>query len=108
MDNKELSVGVYIRLLSLQLKSPIAAIEALLQTISEGFAGEADKKTLFLVEKAIKRSSEAREIITDLMDYELYSENESNDRPEQNIADLCREVVELYSAAAAEKSIALR
>ena len=59
----------YIRLLSHQLKSPINAIESLLNTLVEGYAGNLDEQTLYILKKAVSRSGEAREMISDLLDF---------------------------------------
>lgn len=98
----------YIRILSHQLKSPINAIESLLKTITEGYAGAVDEKTNYLIEKAIKRSTEAREIIGDLLDYELYSENAIDKKPQIDLTDICAVLSQKYIVTAAEKNISLR
>ncbi len=79
----------YIRLLSHQLKSPINAIETLLNTLIEGYAGDLDEKTAYILGKAVVRSSEAREIITDLMDYELFAESPVSTSAEIDLARVC-------------------
>ena len=49
-----------ITFLSHQLTFPIEAIQMLLKTISEGYTGEANPKTLHVVERAVDRAVEAK------------------------------------------------
>ena len=94
----------YVRIVSHQLKSPIAAIESLLKTITEGYAGEVDEKTAFILEKAINRSSEAREIISDLTAYELYSEPGSLEKSDFDLSELCAALASRYHPIATENN----
>ena len=101
------SYSNYIRLLSHQLKSPINSIESLLNTISEGFTGETSPKTLYLIEKAVDMAADAKEIISDLLDYELYSRNQPESQEEFDIVFLMSALVNRYTSRAAEKNISL-
>ena len=105
MDEKEPKQD-YIRLLSHQLKSPINAIETLLNTIIQGYAGDLDEKTKYILQKAVVRSSEARDIISDLMDYELYDEVEAVEINEVDLTAVCRNLGMRYTATASEQNIA--
>ena len=105
MDDKN-PIQDYIRLLSHQLKSPINAIETLLNTIIQGYAGDLDEKTKYILQKAVIRSSEARDIITDLMDYELYDEVETVLEHEMDLTAVCKAVAMRYTATASEQNIA--
>jgi NADPH-dependent 2,4-dienoyl-CoA reductase/sulfur reductase-like enzyme/rhodanese-related sulfurtransferase/anti-sigma regulatory factor (Ser/Thr protein kinase) len=98
----------YIRFLSHQLKSPINSIQSLLNTISEGFTGEVNPKTLYFIEKAISRAAEAKEVIADLLDYELYSQNQSVSWEELDIGVLVNLLVNKYASRAPEKNISLQ
>jgi NADPH-dependent 2,4-dienoyl-CoA reductase/sulfur reductase-like enzyme/rhodanese-related sulfurtransferase/two-component sensor histidine kinase len=97
----------YIRLISHQLKSPINSIESLLRTISEGFTGEINAKALHLIERAVGRAGEAREIISDLLDYELYSQEEAAEQKEFDLVVLLNSLLAVYSAKAFEKNVSL-
>lgn len=105
MDEEKDPVQGYIRLLSHQLKSPINAIATLLNTVLEGYAGELDEKTSYILKKAVGRSAEAREIITDLMDYELYGENAGASRAEVDLTRLCKGLAARYITTASENEI---
>ena len=97
----------YIRLISHQLKSPINSIESLLRTISEGFTGEINAKALHLIERAVGRAGEAREIISDLLDYQLYSQEETAEQKEFDLVVLLNSLLAVYSAKAFEKNVSL-
>lgn len=105
VDDKN-PVQDYIRLLSHQLKSPINAIETLLNTIIQGYAGDLDEKTKYILKKAVIRSSEARDIITDLMDYELYDVLEAEIEEEMDLTSVCKAMALRYAATASEQNIA--
>ena len=82
-SKKDIQHGIdstFLRVLSHQLKSPIDAIQSLLQTIYDGFTGETNVKTLHFIERAVKRASEVEDMVSDLLDYQLYSENPSNSK----------------------------
>ena len=97
----------YIRILSHQLKSPVNSIESLLNTISEGFTGETSPKTLYLIEKAVGMATEAKELISDLLDYELYSQNRPIFQEQLDINALVSALAEKYTLRAAEKDLSL-
>ena len=56
MENAKDPVQDFVRLVSHQLKSPINAIEALLNMILEGYAGDVEEQARFVVKKAVGRS----------------------------------------------------
>ncbi len=96
-----------IEFVSHQLKSPIDAIQTLLDTISKGYTGEANRQTLHVVDRAVKRAAEAKSIISDLLNYGLYSENQAGSREELDLAELFDSIVSGYAAIASEKGISL-
>ncbi|MBN1686212.1 MAG: FAD-dependent oxidoreductase [Spirochaetales bacterium] len=108
MENEKDADQHYARLLSHQLKSPINAIESLLNTILEGYAGNLDDQTRYILEKAVLRSGEAREMITDLLDYELYSEEDYAAGGEIDIVKLCENMESRFLMNASDKSISFR
>lgn len=108
MDKENLPEHDYLRLLSHQLKSPINAIESLLTMILEGYAGGLDEQTRFILKKAVSRSGEAREIIADLLDYELYSETAYDDEDEIDVIKLCESLESRYVVTASDSNISFR
>ncbi len=98
----------YIRVLTHQLKSPINSIQSLLNTIFEGFTGEIPPKTSHFIEKAIGRATEAKEMISDLLDYELYSQNQTTPQEELDIVPLVDALGRKYALRASEKNVSLQ
>ena len=106
-DPKAASLNSIVRLVSHQLKSPLASIESLLNMIVEGFTGETDSTTALYIKKAVAKAAEARELITDLVAYERYT-SISEIKPEPvEIAGLLHAVAAAYHTAASEKSISI-
>jgi len=97
----------FVKILSHQLKSPIHAIQALLGTVADGYAGEVDKKVLHFIEKAINRSKEAQEVVSDLLDYEFFAENTPDNLEEYDLIEVLDELSRKYNPVAAEKNISL-
>jgi len=97
----------YIRVLSHQLKSPISAIQTMLAAIRDGYAGEVEPKALQFVLKSIARTEEARDIITDLLDFELYSGEEVHEKAELDLIRLLDDLYTRYTPVASEKNISL-
>ncbi|MEW5814060.1 MAG: FAD-dependent oxidoreductase [Spirochaetota bacterium] len=98
----------YLRILSHQLKSPINAIQFLLDTISKGYAGEVSLKTLQFIEKAKVRTAEAKDMITDLLDYQLYSRDQAAIQEEYDLSELLASLLGQYATPVSEKGISLR
>ncbi|MBN1799394.1 MAG: FAD-dependent oxidoreductase [Spirochaetales bacterium] len=97
-----------IRVLSHQLKSPINSIESLLKVIAEGYTGELDSKTLHMIKKAIIKTSEARNLITDLISYEKYSKGAQSIKKEE--LEVCAHLTAItnsFQTPAANKNISL-
>ena len=90
-----------------QLKSPIDAIQTLLDTISQGYTGEVNQQTRYVVKRAIERASEAKGIISDLLDYSIYTEDHDTNRKELDLSKLLSSLAVKYAAVASEKGISL-
>jgi NADPH-dependent 2,4-dienoyl-CoA reductase/sulfur reductase-like enzyme/rhodanese-related sulfurtransferase len=98
----------YLRVLSHQLKSPINAIQALLKTITEGYTGDVSPKTKQVIEKAFSRSEEAKELVSDLLDFQRYSQGKSEAQEEYDLVALCREIVNSHTTSASEHDVTLQ
>jgi len=96
-----------IRVLSHQLKSPINSIESLLNVIADGFTGTADARTLFFIEKALKKSREARALISDIIQYETYTSAQNTPMELLDIVNIVSNTCHNYQTIAAEKNIIL-
>jgi NADPH-dependent 2,4-dienoyl-CoA reductase/sulfur reductase-like enzyme/rhodanese-related sulfurtransferase/anti-sigma regulatory factor (Ser/Thr protein kinase) len=97
----------YIRILSHQLNSPISAIQTMLSTILEGYIGEIDPKALHFIRKSITRAGEAKDIITGLLDYELYSHDRIGEEEEYDLTLLLDRLFTRFSTIASEKNISM-
>ena len=62
-----------IRVLSHQLKSPVNAIESMLSMVLDGYSGNVDSKTVHYLERAVSKTHEARQLISDLVNYAQFS-----------------------------------
>lgn len=96
-----------IRVLSHQLKSPVNAIESMLNVILEGFTGDVDSKTAHYLRKAVSKSQEARKMITDLLDYEHFSTDREIKKEPVDLTGLLVALSSNYLVQAAEKNISL-
>jgi NADPH-dependent 2,4-dienoyl-CoA reductase/sulfur reductase-like enzyme/rhodanese-related sulfurtransferase/two-component sensor histidine kinase len=96
------------RILSHQLKSPLHTIQTLLETISHGFTGEVSPKAQQLLEKAIDRTAEANQLISDLLNYELLAQKKELPASEIDLVLLVNTLVTRYAPRAAEKGISLQ
>ncbi|MFP4562470.1 MAG: FAD-dependent oxidoreductase [Spirochaetia bacterium] len=104
MEQEEGGSG-YIRFVSHQLKSPIHAIQSLLRTITEGYAGDIPDQARFTLEKAVSRAGEASEIVDALLDFEHYSREEGIELKEIEVLSIIESLSKDFALAAAEKDI---
>ena len=106
--NREPSMDdTFIRVLSHQLKAPINAIRSLLNTISDGFTGESNQKTIHFIERASVRAIEAEDMISDLLDYQLYSQEPSALDKEFGLTAMLNSLLNKYNSIASEKDVFL-
>lgn len=96
-----------IRTLSHQLKSPVNAIESMLNVILDGFAGDVDSKTAHFLRKAVAKTREARALITDLLRYEQYGEGHDVPFEEIECTGFVADLAAGFQAAAVEKNVTL-
>jgi NADPH-dependent 2,4-dienoyl-CoA reductase/sulfur reductase-like enzyme/two-component sensor histidine kinase/rhodanese-related sulfurtransferase len=104
-DSRDGNVDDYLRLISHELKSPINAIKALLDTVTEGYAGDVDERTRFVIGKASRRASEAQQIISDLIQLQLFDTKSVKEAV--NLTDIIRALVEELGLDGTEKGISI-
>ncbi|HEQ71395.1 MAG TPA: hypothetical protein ENN69_02810, partial [Spirochaetia bacterium] len=92
--------------LSHQLKSPINSIESLLRVITDGFSGETNAKTIQLIQRALTKTEEARELVNDLLNYQKYSTTAVR-KEKAELVQVVTTLFNRYTAAATDKNIAL-
>ncbi len=106
MDQKKFqNENKLLGILSHQLKSPINSIESILKVIVDGFTGEIDEKTLYFIQKAINKTTDARNIITDMINYEKLSTMNEIIMEEIEIINFIHSLCRKYSFQASEKNI---
>jgi NADPH-dependent 2,4-dienoyl-CoA reductase/sulfur reductase-like enzyme/rhodanese-related sulfurtransferase len=96
-----------IRLLSHELKSPINAIRSLLDAITQGLPGELPPHVALLVERAAKRADEARELVSDLLEYEGFGGRPELRKEEFDAVALAGEAAASLQADALDKEVDL-
>jgi NADPH-dependent 2,4-dienoyl-CoA reductase/sulfur reductase-like enzyme/rhodanese-related sulfurtransferase len=105
-DSKELGSN-FISTLSHQLKAPVATIQSLLKTITDGFTGETNVQTLQFVEKAIKKASEANRLISDLLHFQSYADARHIKKEDFDLNALVQSVAASYVSEASDKDVSL-
>ena len=98
----------YSLFLSHQLKSPLAAIQSMLSAISEGFTGDVNPQAMQFIEKSLQRTDEARQLITDLLDYQSLLQNDAIARDRFELVVLLSTLITKYAPVAAQKNISLK
>ena len=100
----------HLSVLSHQLKAPLTSILSLLRTLTQGFTGELNPKALYFIEKAEKRAQDAQQLITDLLDYQRYSDDQGGlaCQEEIDIIHLLEDLVSRNRAFAASCKISIR
>ncbi|MBN1412281.1 MAG: FAD-dependent oxidoreductase [Spirochaetales bacterium] len=96
-----------LKFLSHQLKSPINTIETLLHVISENYSETKDSKTWLFIQKAIHKAKEARDLITELTNYEKFKVMGGNADEELELTILLESIVNQFHGATTEKNINL-
>jgi NADPH-dependent 2,4-dienoyl-CoA reductase/sulfur reductase-like enzyme/rhodanese-related sulfurtransferase/two-component sensor histidine kinase len=96
-----------IRVLSHQLKSPLNAIESLLNVILEGFTGGIDSKTSRYLKQAVGKTQEARKLISGLLRYEQFSDNYELKVEPVNLCGLLSTLAHSSHPAATAKNLTL-
>ncbi len=96
-----------IRVLSHQLKSPLNAIESLLNVIAEGFTGGVDSKTSHYLKQAVGKTREARKLISGLLHFEQFSDDYELKVEPVNLCGLLSTLTHSSHPAATAKNLTL-
>jgi len=98
----------FVHLVAHELRSPLAAIQSLLDVLLEGYGGTVDESGRQVLQRAQRRVEFLLLLVNDLLDLAAgRPEQMQRERAEVDLAALCRRVADLYRARAAEKSIDL-
>jgi NADPH-dependent 2,4-dienoyl-CoA reductase/sulfur reductase-like enzyme/two-component sensor histidine kinase/rhodanese-related sulfurtransferase len=96
-----------LRVLAHQLKSPINTLESFLKTLQQGLAGDLDPRARYFIDKAAGKTTEARQLITDLLLFTQFAEGGETAGEEVELADLVRSQMRAFHGASTEKEVAL-
>jgi len=98
----------FVDLVAHELRSPLAAIQSLLDVVLEGYAGTVDESGRQVLQRAQRRVEFLLLLVNDLLDLAAGRlEQMQRERAEIDLAALCRRVIELVQARAGEKGVAL-
>lgn len=107
-DKQVESNSKQINTLSHQLKSPINAIQSLLYAVLDNSTDKVDPKLTFLIKRALTRADEARELISDLLDYAYFSQDREIDKSEVDLVSLLKKLADECGLAGSKKDVSLR
>lgn len=98
----------FVRLVAHELRSPLSAVQSLLDVIMAGYAGQVGEKGIELLARAERRVQFLLLLVNDLLDLAAGRlEPERQARERVDLAALAGRVVELLRARAAERGVAL-
>lgn len=98
----------FVHMVAHELRSPLAAIQSLLDVMLEGYAGTVDENGREVLQRAQRRIEFLLLLVNDLLDLAAGRlEQGQHQATAVDLATLCRRVVGLLRARAAEKGVAL-
>ena len=97
----------FLRMVSHEIKSPIAAIEGYLNLILDGFVKGDPKKEREIIQKTRDKAHSLLEMVNDLLDLSRTREKTSKIMESLNLRDILADTVEFYKVQAKEKEISL-
>ena len=97
----------FLRVLAHQIKSPINTIESMLHSLSEGLAGDLPPRAKYFIEKAIHKADEARNLVADILFFEMVVDRPEESRIELDFSSVMANLVSSYHAQASDKNVTL-
>ncbi|MDP2682643.1 MAG: HAMP domain-containing sensor histidine kinase [Deltaproteobacteria bacterium] len=98
----------YVKMVSHDLKSPLASIQSLLEVILGGFAGVADEKTKEILQRIYKKTEFLHHYTKDLLDLSRIRAERNLNLQRLNIKDLIYTAAEIVLPKIGEKQIELK
>lgn len=95
----------FLKLLSHQLKSPITTTNSLLKSLLQGFFGQLPPQAKEIIEKALLKSEEAINLISDLIYYQSLTSGKELPKEEIDILNLLRKIYLEYQSEALKKGL---
>ncbi len=97
----------FMRLLSHQMKAPVHAVQALLQSIFDAHSQEVPASVKDALERAISRAGEAGRIVDDLLEYQSYESGRKKDHRDFDVVGLVSDLGLRFSLGAAAKEVSI-
>ncbi len=98
----------FVRLVAHELRSPLSAVQSLLDVVIAGYAGSVDEKGSEILERAERRVGFLLALVNDLLDLATgRADGLPRERSRVDLQALCERVVSLLQARAGQKGVAL-
>ncbi|RKY20194.1 MAG: hypothetical protein DRP90_03760 [Planctomycetota bacterium] len=96
----------FVRIVSHELKAPLATIEGYLTNLLEGYAGDDPEAWRRILERCKLRAEGMRKLIEDLLDLTRIESGSKESRPEEmDLAALLDDIVEVFEPQAERKKV---
>ncbi|MBN1418569.1 MAG: GAF domain-containing protein [Planctomycetes bacterium] len=108
LANLDREKSEFMNLVAHELRSPMAAIHSILETITKGFVGPVAPKHLELLRRASRRAAQLVDLVNDLLRLARSQRGlDPRDRIDLSLEEVVRNGIELFSAEANDKGIAI-
>ena len=109
IESLDATKAAYIRVFTHELRSPVSVTRSLLQTLSDGYAGEISKQQKDIIQRAVRRVDFLQKLIDDLLDLAAGRTPERTGEVAEpvKLEAIVEQVVMRFEVPAHEKSITL-
>jgi signal transduction histidine kinase len=107
LSSDEPTTADVLRILSHELKGPVAAMVALLASVSDGYLQNEPVRAQEMVERARKRAEELLPLIDDILELSTLAAGEGYPRELVDLSQVCDSVAHLWTPLMASKGITL-
>ncbi|MDZ7815527.1 MAG: HAMP domain-containing sensor histidine kinase [Planctomycetota bacterium] len=98
----------FVRIVSHELKAPLAAIEGYLNNLLSGFAGDSEESRNKILSRCKNRAEGMRKLIQDLLDLtRVETGTKQRELQEFDLPDMLRDVLEVFEPQSQEKDVKL-
>ena len=98
----------FVRIVSHELKAPLAAIEGYLNNLLSGFVGDSKESREKVLKRCKSRAEGMRKLIQDLLDMtRVETGTKQRELQEFDLSELLRDVIEVFEPQSADKGIEL-
>jgi len=107
LSSDEPTTADVLRILGHELKGPVAAMVALLASVSDGYLQNEPVRAQEMVEKARKRAEELLPLIDDILELSTLASGDDYPREQVDLSQVCDSVAHLWTPLMASKAITL-